>query len=111
MNLDIVHLRENGLTVEQKSPWHYHVVGAHTYVNVWPTKRKWMIAFGSGASYYHSAKELLHICKKILDRSDPRWLVRKINEEYERKLTPEMRAAQKQHDEDMAILYEIISLA
>lgn len=48
---DIEDLRDAGYTVEQKSPWHFQVVGQKR-VNIWPTKKKFMIEFGDGASYY-----------------------------------------------------------
>lgn len=49
---DIERLKKTGYTVVQKSPWHYQVVGKKAVVNIWPTARKYMREYGSGASVY-----------------------------------------------------------
>lgn len=54
---DIEDLREAGFTVEQRSPWHFQVIGEKIKVNIWPTKKKFMIEYGDGASYYTDVVE------------------------------------------------------
>ncbi len=54
---DIEELRDAGYTVEERSPWHFQVVGERVKVNIWPTKKKYMIEYGDGASYYEDVVE------------------------------------------------------
>ncbi len=54
---DIEDLRRAGFTVESRSPWHFQVIGEKTKVNIWPTKKKFMIEYGDGASYYTDVVE------------------------------------------------------
>lgn len=54
---DIDDLREAGYMVQEKSPWHYQVIGEKTKVNVWPSVKKYMIDYGDGASYYDDVLE------------------------------------------------------
>ncbi len=63
---EITHLRKSGLTVEERSPWHFQVMGS-VIINVWPTKCKWMVAYDSGASFYEDAGDLLRIVTETLE--------------------------------------------
>lgn len=113
MFTDINRLREAGYAVKQKSPWHFQVEGK-TIVNIWPSRNKWMVAYGAGASFYHDGKHLLSIMENILGKPgekrgrDPRWLLKKINAEWEASLTSEMRAAAAEHEKDLRFINWLI---
>lgn len=49
---DIHKLKEAGYSVVQRNPWHFQIIGKKATVNIWPTKNKYMIEYGSGASIY-----------------------------------------------------------
>lgn len=49
---DIVKLKDAGYTVEERSQWHYQVVTGRATINIWPSKKKYMREYGSGASFY-----------------------------------------------------------
>lgn len=61
---EITHLRKNGFEVLEQTPWHYQMVSGKTVINIWPTKRKWMVAYDSGASFYEDAGDLLRIVQE-----------------------------------------------
>lgn len=98
---DITHLKQKGYKVIQKSPWHFHVIGDQTYINVWPTARKYMIAFGGGASYYQNAGDLFGVVRNILGEPgvpksrNPRWLIDRLQREYEAARTDVDREAER----------------
>jgi predicted CoA-binding protein len=99
MNHQLKYIKDKGYKVVQMSPYHYHVKGKKTYINVWPTSRKWMIAFGSGASVYQNKEALLGIIQNILgmpeslEPRNPRWLLDQLIAERDSKLTEEDRQA------------------
>lgn len=92
---DIIHLRQNGYTVTQKSPYHFQIIGRVT-LNIWPTARKWMVQYDSGASYYQSADHLLNIVKDKIGKLGSRKMsfVDKLQRERELNRTDEEREAQ-----------------
>ncbi len=53
---DIDALRAAGYTVEERSPWHYQVMGK-VIVNIWPSKKKYMVEYDRGASFYEDVVE------------------------------------------------------
>ncbi len=61
---DIEELQEAGFTVQEMNPWHFQVIGETFKINIWPTKKKYMIEYGDGAAYYTDVVEavdnLLH---------------------------------------------------
>ena len=66
---DIDRLRSAGYQVIERSPWHFQVIGEPVLINIWPTKRKYMVAFDSGASYY---TDIVATVKSILEKAKPR---------------------------------------
>ncbi len=70
---DIRDLREAGFVVEEMNPWHFQVVGEKLRVNIWPTKKKFMIEYGDGASYYtdvvETVDQILNPKKSAVQRS------------------------------------------
>lgn len=107
MYYEITYLREKGYTVNEKSPWHYEVIGKKTLINVWPTKRKWMIQYGSGASFYSSAEDLYEKVDNILGKKrNPRWLLDRLLRERDATMTEEQRIAYPLWKEGIKILQE-----
>lgn len=91
---DIEKLKKAGYEVKEMSPWHYHVVGAVT-INVWPSRKKYMLQYGSGASYYD---DIMVVAANILGDPktkirNPRWLLDRLIAERDRYVTDEDRAA------------------
>lgn len=41
----------------ERSPWHFQVEQGDTICNIWPSKKKYMVEFGGGASYYDDVLE------------------------------------------------------
>lgn len=97
MYQDIERLKAAGYKVEQKSPWHFHVKGPVT-LNIWPTKRKWMIEYGSGASFY---TDILETVREVIGeprkrhKRNPRWLLDQIIAQYEAGRTDADREAER----------------
>ena len=90
---EIQFLRKKGLRVEERSPWHFQVIGKRTLVTIWPTKKKWMVQYDSGASFYESNHDLLSKVERSLGELDPRELLRILQEERDSRVTPQMRDA------------------
>ncbi len=68
MYYEISHLKRNGFNVVEKSPWHFQVIEGKIVINIWPTKRKWMVAYDSGASFYDGPDHLLRIIGEVYAR-------------------------------------------
>lgn len=101
---DILKLRAAGYKVVEQSLWHYEVMGEHI-VNIWPSKRKYMIKYGAGASFYTDVvAAVAEILGKPGAKRDKRALVKRLNAEYEASLTPEQKAAIYNHEVDMAYI-------
>lgn len=49
---DINRLRKVGYEVVELTEWHYQVTHNNIVCNIWPSKRKYMQEYGSGASVY-----------------------------------------------------------
>lgn len=64
-------LRQAGFNVIEHSPWHFEVISGKTVINIWPTKRKWMVKYDSGASYYSDAADLLRIVTDKMKQLNP----------------------------------------
>lgn len=71
MHHHLTHLKKNGLNVVTRSPWHYQVVHGRIVINVWPTSRKWMVAYDTGASLYKDASDLFRIVTKVIEERAP----------------------------------------
>lgn len=54
---DINKLQEVGYTIIECSPWHFKVYGQGNVMNVWPSKRKFMLEYGRQASFYKDIVE------------------------------------------------------
>ncbi len=67
---DINRLRAAGHQVIQRNPWHFQVLG-DVLINIWPTKRKYMVAFDSGASYY---RDIVATVNEIMSAAKPKML-------------------------------------
>lgn len=107
---EIRHLQDNGVKIVQKSPWHFHAVRGNRYVNIWPTKHKWMVMYDSGASYYDDAKHLLEIVRNVLRPANPRWLVDRLIKEMEARKTPRQREAEAFQKEWLGVFVEYLTL-
>lgn len=60
----IAALRNAGYTVVERSPWHYQCGN----IDIWPSKRKWMVKYDSGASFYKDAGDLLRIVMEKFEK-------------------------------------------
>ncbi len=54
---DIRILKKAGYEVTERSPWHFQVEQGDSICNIWPSKKKYMVEFGGGASYYDDVVE------------------------------------------------------
>lgn len=54
---DIKKLQRAGYEVIEQSPWHYQVEQNGVVCNIWPSKRKYMVEYGGGASFYDDVVE------------------------------------------------------
>jgi hypothetical protein len=108
---EIENLRKEGFKIEQKSPWHFIVIKGKRYINIWPSKRKWMVMYGSGASFYGNAEELLGIVRNLFGKKrNPRWLVDQLIKEMEAAKTPRQREAEAFQKEWLGVLVEYLTL-
>lgn len=103
-------LRKEGFQIAELSPYHFHVIKGKRYVNIWPTKRKWMVMYGSGASFYKDAKELLGIVQNVLGKKNPRWLIDRLIQEMEAAKTPIQREAEEWQREWLPVFHEYLTL-
>lgn len=110
---EINQVQKAGYTVVQKSPWHFHIVNGDLLINVWPTKRKWMVPYSGGASFYTN---LLATCEEVLGKPgqekkrDPWAIVKRLWKEEERRITPQQREAMEWRKEWHPVLVEYLTL-
>lgn len=57
MYADIRKLKRAGYKVIERSHWHYQVTQNDVTCNIWPSKSKYMVEFGNGASIYTDVVE------------------------------------------------------
>ncbi len=113
---DIQRLKQAGYTVEERSPWHYQLAGP-IVLNIWPSKRKWMVQYGSGASFYNNFEHLLEIVRNLIGEPgarrgrNPRWLVDRIHAEHESQRTDADRDAERIWREGLVKLQKQLSPA
>lgn len=102
---DIGRLVKAGYKVIQRSPWHFQIEGNGTLVNIWPTKRKYMMQFDSGASYYTDVIKAVESIVGTPDGVKPKRPLRDIlYERYHVPKTPEQEFAYQQWREGLEIL-------
>lgn len=102
---DIGRLRNAGYKVIQRSPWHFQIEGNGTLVNIWPSKRKYMIQYGSGASYYTDVVKAVDSIVGAPDGAKPKKPLRDILwERYYVPPTLEQQIAERQWREGLEVL-------
>lgn len=57
-----------GYEIRECSPYHYHVYCNNSFMNIWPSKNKYMGMLGRGSKTYENASDLI----KILGKPTPR---------------------------------------
>lgn len=110
---DIQKLKRAGYVVIEQSPYHYHVHNnGRELINVWPSKRKWMIQYGNGASFY---TDVLKMAQDILGEPGKKRKCRlkerqaEMMAEWESWRTDEEREREWKFKEDKAILMELLT--
>lgn len=86
---DIRRLKNAGYKIIECAPWHFQIQG-HVLLNIWPSKRKYMVAYDNGASYYIDIlKTVESIFGKPNEIKPKKTLFQKIKKEHENSISEE----------------------